>query len=44
MEKFQVLITMQKKKYNDDEVIIKQGEKGDERFIVEKGKLDCFKF
>lgn len=34
---------MSRKTFNDGEAVIKQGDDGDEMFLVEKGSLNCSK-
>lgn len=34
---------MEEKNYKAEEWVIKQGEEGDVLYVVETGKLDCFK-
>jgi CRP-like cAMP-binding protein len=42
-ERFRLAESMKPSTYNDGDVIIKEGEPGDEFYLVEKGKVQCFK-
>lgn len=42
-DKKTIIDAMEEKKYKRGEVVIQQGEAGNELFIVEQGHLDCYK-